>query len=142
MFTHNFTILPQSHYSAWHNSLYLLYDYEMLVGWLVLLRIYVALAVFQQYSDLEAGDNQFSEIQVARRGIEPRTSCSASQELKHSATAAPEMLVPMHKKYEYIHEHLIFSNFIFYVCTGYDHFAQNIIRFRSIAYFSLFLHRI
>ena len=29
-----------------------------LVGWLVVLRIYVALAVFQPYSDLEAGDNQ------------------------------------------------------------------------------------
>ena len=60
-------------------------------GWLVgLLRIYVALAVFQPYRDLEAGDNQSLKIQVARRGIEPRTSCSASQELNHSATAAPE----------------------------------------------------
>ena len=29
-----------------------------LVGWLVVLRIYVALAVFQSYLDLEAGDNQ------------------------------------------------------------------------------------
>ena len=29
-----------------------------LVGWLVVLRIYVALVVFQPYSDLEAGDNQ------------------------------------------------------------------------------------
>ena len=58
--------------------------------WLVgLLRIYVALAVFQPYRDLEAGDNQSLKIQVARRGIEPRTSCSASQELNHSATAAP-----------------------------------------------------
>ena len=28
------------------------------VGWLVLLRIYVALAIFQPYRDLEAGDNQ------------------------------------------------------------------------------------
>ena len=54
-----------------------------------LLRIYVALAVFQPYRDLEAGDNQSLKIQVARRGIEPRTSCSASQELNHSATAAP-----------------------------------------------------
>ena len=30
----------------------------MLVGWLVVLRIYVALAVFQPYRDMEAGDNQ------------------------------------------------------------------------------------
>ena len=57
--------------------------------WFGLLRIYVALAVFQPYRDLEAGDNQSLKIQVARRGIEPRTSCSASQELNHSATAAP-----------------------------------------------------
>ena len=52
-------------------------------------RIYVDLAVFQPYLDLEAGDNQSLKIQVARRGIEPRSSCSASQELNHSATAAP-----------------------------------------------------
>ena len=54
-----------------------------------LLRIYVDLAVFQPYLDLEAGDNQSLKIQVARPGIEPRSSCSASQELNHSATAAP-----------------------------------------------------
>ena len=58
--------------------------------WFGLLTIYVALAVFQPYRDLEAGDNQSLKIQVARRGIEPRTSCSASQELNHSATAAPD----------------------------------------------------
>ena len=32
--------------------------YITLVGWLVVLRIYVALAVFQPYCNLEAGDNQ------------------------------------------------------------------------------------
>ena len=58
-------------------------------GWLVVLRIYVASAVFQPYRDLEAGDNQSLKIQVGRPGIEPRSSCSASQELNHSATAAP-----------------------------------------------------
>ena len=31
---------------------------ENYVGWLVVLRIYVALEVFQPYRDLEAGDNQ------------------------------------------------------------------------------------
>ena len=61
-------------------------------GWLVVLRINVDLAIFQPYLDLEAGDNQSLKIQVARPGIEPRSSCSASQELNHSATAAP-MLV-------------------------------------------------
>ena len=34
-------------------------------GWLVVLRIYVTLAVFQPYRDLGAGDNPISEIQVA-----------------------------------------------------------------------------
>ena len=58
-------------------------------GWLVVLRISVDLAIFQPYLDLEAGDNQSLKIQVARPRIEPRSSCSASQELNHSATAAP-----------------------------------------------------
>ena len=57
--------------------------------WLVVLRINVDLAIFQPYLNLEAGDNQSLKIQVARPGIEPRSSCSASQELNHSATAAP-----------------------------------------------------
>ena len=51
--------------------------------------INVDLAIFQAYLDLEAGDNQSLKIQVARPGIEPRSSCSASQERIHSATAAP-----------------------------------------------------
>ena len=67
----------------------------LLVGWLDELRIYVALAVFQPYLDLEAGDNQSLKIQVARPGIEPRSSCSASQELNHSATAAPVVMAAM-----------------------------------------------
>ena len=58
-----------------------------IVGWLVVLRIYVALAIFQPYRDLEAEDNQSLKIQVARPGIEPRSSYSARQELNHSATA-------------------------------------------------------
>ena len=59
------------------------------VGWLVVLKINVDLAICQPYLDLEAGDNQSLKIQVARPGIKPRSSCSASQELNHSATAAP-----------------------------------------------------
>ena len=60
------------------------------VGWfLVVLRINVDLAIFQPYLDLEAGDNQSLKIQVAGPGIEPRSSCSASQELNHSSTTAP-----------------------------------------------------
>ena len=49
-----------------------------LVGWLVVLGINVDLAIFQPYLDLEAGDNQSLKIQVARPGIEPRSSCSNS----------------------------------------------------------------
>ena len=60
-----------------------------LLLFLVVLRINVDLAIFQPYLDLEAGDNESLKIQVARPGIEPRSSCSASQELNHSATAAP-----------------------------------------------------
>ena len=59
-----------------------------LIYWLVVLGIYLALAVFQPYRDFEAGDNQ---PQVARPGIEPRTSCSASQELYHSTIAAQSL---------------------------------------------------
>ena len=57
-----------------------------LVGW-----INVDLAIFQPYLDLEAGNNQSLKIQVARPGIEPRSSCSASQKLNHLATAAPKI---------------------------------------------------
>ena len=64
------------------------FHFPTMVGWVVL-RINVDLAIFQPYLDLEAGDNQSLKIQVARPGIEPRSSCSASQELNHSATAAP-----------------------------------------------------
>ena len=66
-----------------------------MVGWLVVLRINVDLAIFQPYLDLEAGDNQSLKIQVARPGIEPRSSCSASQELNHSATADSNVLGSM-----------------------------------------------
>ena len=64
-----------------------------LVGWLFFFFINVDLAIFQPYLDLEAGDNQSLKIQVARPGIEPRSSCSESQELNHSAIAAPLSLV-------------------------------------------------
>ena len=64
------------------------YQIMYMYYWLVVLRINVDLAIFQPYLDLEAGD---LKIQVARPGIEPRSSCFASQELNHSATAAPYM---------------------------------------------------
>ena len=39
-----------------------------MVGWLVVLRINVDLAIFQPYLDIEAGDDQSLKIQVARPG--------------------------------------------------------------------------
>ena len=78
-----------------HNIVHKIIEMQMhtwdLVGWLlVVFRINVDLAIFQPYLDLEAGVNLSLKIQVARPGIEPRSSCcSASQELNHSATAAP-----------------------------------------------------
>ena len=70
--------------------------YRTLPTVVVVLRINVDLAIFQPYLDLEAGDNQSLKIQVARPGIEPRTSCSASQELNHSATAATNGILLIH----------------------------------------------
>ena len=60
--------------------------YQRFDGWLVVLKINVDLAIFQPYLDLEAGENQSLKIQVARPGIKPRSSCSASQELKYKFT--------------------------------------------------------
>ena len=68
------------------------------IGWLVVLRINVDLAIFQPYLDLEAGDNQSLKIQVARPGIEPRSSYSASQELNHSANTANQYVVKSQNK--------------------------------------------
>ena len=49
----------------------------VLVGWLVVLRIYVALAVFQPYRDLEAGDNQ--SLKIKWRGGESNPGPLAPQ---------------------------------------------------------------
>ena len=57
------------------------------------MRINVDLAIFQPYLDLNAGDNQSLKIKAARPGIEPRSSCSASQELNHSAIAAQSLKI-------------------------------------------------
>ena len=73
----------------------------LFVGWLVVLRINVDLAVFQPYLDLEAGYNQSLKIQVARPGIELWSSCSANQELNHSTTAAPHLVCKRHPYRDY-----------------------------------------
>ena len=62
--------------SLFRKLVYWVCHIDILVGWLVVLRINVDLAIFQPYLDLEAGDNQSLKNKVARRGIEPRSSCS------------------------------------------------------------------
>ena len=60
--------------------------YVALVGWLVVSRINVDLAIFQPYVDLEAGDNQSLKIQVARPGIE---AGPLAPQAKSSTTRSP-----------------------------------------------------
>ena len=62
-----------------------------LVGWLVVLRIYVASAVFQPYRDLEAGDNQSLKIQVARPGIEPGRLAPQAKSLTTQPLLLPKL---------------------------------------------------
>ena len=67
------------------------FHYTSTVGWLVVLRIYVALAVFQPYRDLEAEDNQSLKFKL--RGGESNPGPLALQaELNHSVTTAPYIL--------------------------------------------------
>ena len=58
------------------------------VGWLVVLRIYVALAVFQIYRNLEAGDNK--SLKFKWRGGESNPGHLASQ--AKSITTRPQLL--------------------------------------------------
>ena len=60
----------------------------MLVGWLVVLRINVDLAIFQPYLDLEAGDNQSLKIQVARPGIAPGPLAPQAKSFKYVTVTA------------------------------------------------------
>ena len=53
------------------SMLYRLQHVGWLVGWLVVLGIYVALAVFQSYRDLEAGDNQSLKFKWRDRESNP-----------------------------------------------------------------------
>ena len=59
-----------------------------MVGWLVVLRIYFALAVFQPYRDLEAGDNQ--SMKFKWRGGESNPGPLALQ--AKSLTTRPPLL--------------------------------------------------
>ena len=80
-----FLVVTYHYVSQATNAFLRMLLFWFVVGWLVVLRIYMYFASveFQPYRDLEAGDNQSLKIQVARPGIQPRSSCSASQELNH-----------------------------------------------------------
>ena len=53
----------------------------MMVGWFVILRIYVALAVFQPYRDLEAGDDQSLKFKWRDRESNPRSLAPQAKSL-------------------------------------------------------------
>ena len=76
------------------------------VGWLVVLRIYVALAVFQPYRDLEAGVNQ--SLKFKWRGGESNSGPLAPQ--AKSLTTRP-LLLPARQVTKY---HLNYS------CVNFD----------------------
>ena len=83
---------------------------EHVFGWLVVLRIYVASAVFHLYRDLEAGDNQ--SLKFKWRGGESNPGLLASQ--AKSLTTRPPPLPKgtcKHTKYVWqLQSHLIHSS--------------------------------
>ena len=68
-----------------------------LVGWLVALRIYVALAVFQPYRDLEAGDNQSLKFKWWDRESNPGPLATQAKCL---TTRPPPLPKPLAKTYK------------------------------------------
>ena len=63
----------------------------MLVNWLVVLRIYVALAVFHQYHDLEAGDNQSLKFKWRDRESNPGPLAPQAKSLTTRPPPLPRM---------------------------------------------------
>ena len=59
-------------------------------GWLAVLRIYVALAIFHSYRDLEAGDNQSLKSQWRDRELSPEPLAPQAKSLT-TTTAAPSI---------------------------------------------------
>ena len=76
----------------WYHMVVCVFDLEWpwLGFWLVVLRIYVALVVFQPYRDLEAGDNQ--SLKFKWRGGESNPGPLAPQ--AKSLTTRPLLLLP------------------------------------------------
>ena len=59
------------------------------VGWLVVVRINVDLAIFQPYLDLEAGDNQSLKIQVAMSACRESNPGPLAPQAKSLTTQPP-----------------------------------------------------
>ena len=96
----------------------------VLCGWFVVLRIYVVLAIFQPYRDLEAGDNRSSET-----GSRTRTSCSRSQELNQYIFTAPVLFAifvhlgtRVHLKRSTLYLPLLWQNCCFLACLNLRYF--------------------
>ena len=66
------------------------HGYVLLVGWLVALRIYVALAVFRPYRDFEAGDNQSLKFKWRDRESNPGPH---APQARRSTTRPPPMFL-------------------------------------------------
>ena len=91
-----------------------------LVGCIEDLRRFSGISVI---SRLGSRRKPISEIQVARRGIEPHNSCSASQELNQSATTAPtnEVIfhIPYHNNQLQVYNFIVHSTYTLYWAFGF-----------------------
>ena len=109
------------------------------VGWLVVLRIYVALAVFQPYRDLEEGDNQSLKFKWRGGESNPKPLAPQAKSLITRSSPFLEKNVCGSKIFEIIH--LIYRDFFlqnvhFSVATFTNHF---IVRSPSISYHQIYL---
>ena len=78
-------------------------------GWLVALRIYVALAVFQPYRDLEAGDNQSLKFKFRDRESNPGPLVPQAKSL---TTRPPPLPSVCHWYNSEIHHWYVYSSLI------------------------------
>ena len=69
------------------------------IAWVWLFLEFTSLNSFSNISRLKSRKSPISKIQVARPGIELRTPCYASHELKHSTTIAPFSTIALDKRY-------------------------------------------
>ena len=75
-----------------------IYSYAT-IAWVWLFLEFMSLNSLSNISRLKSRKSLISKIQVARPGIQYRTPCSASHELKHSPTTAPFSTIALDKRY-------------------------------------------